>query len=96
MNNKNYPNMFDDQMVDPKFLDSLTSIAKEPLSHKIRTRIQPLRVIVGVAILLFYGNTIFNYLLKIYFNYAEQINTKIINIQIASAYAEDVASYLLK
>ena len=36
MSNKNYPNMFDEQIANPEFLDgTLQSIAKEPLTHKI-------------------------------------------------------------
>ena len=32
MRNNNYPNMFDEKIVNEEFLDSLHSIAKEPLS----------------------------------------------------------------
>lgn len=39
MQNKNYPQMFDEQIANPEFLDSLHSIAKEPLSHKISSEI---------------------------------------------------------
>ena len=53
-------------------------------------------MLTGAIILLFYGSTIMDALFKIYFYYAEQINMKIVNIQIASAYAEDVANFLLK
>jgi hypothetical protein len=35
-------------------------------------------------------------LFKIYFYYAEQINMKIVNIQIASTYAQDLATILMK
>jgi hypothetical protein len=45
---------------------------------------------------LFYGNNVMEALFKIYFYYAEQINIKIVNIQIASSYTKDIANYLLK
>ncbi|MBC8226913.1 MAG: hypothetical protein HOL62_02160 [Candidatus Marinimicrobia bacterium] len=96
MQNKNYPQMFDEQIANPEFLDSLHSIAKEPLSHKISSGIEPLRLLTGAVILLFYGNNVMEALFKIYFYYAEQINIKIVNIQIASSYAKDIANYLLK
>jgi len=96
MSNKNYPNMFDEQIANPEFLDSLHSIAKEPLSHKILSGIEPFRLLTGAVILLFYGNNIMEALFKIYFYYAEQINMKIVNIQIASAYAQDLATILMK
>ena len=96
MSNKNYPNMFDEQIANPEFLDSLQSIAKEPLTHKISSTMEPFKMLTGAIILLFYGNTIMDALFKIYFYYAEQINMKIVNIQIASTYAEDVANFLLK
>ena len=96
MSNKNYPNMFDEQIANPEFLDSLQSIAKEPLTHKILSTMEPFRMLTGAIILLFYGSTIMDALFKIYFYYAEQINMKIVNIQIVSAYAEDVANFLLK
>lgn len=96
MSNKNYPNMFDEQIANPEFLDSLQSIAKEPLTHKISSTMEPFKMLTGAIILLFYGSTIMDALLKIYFYYAEQINMKIVNIQIASTYAEDVANFLLK
>lgn len=96
MSNKNYPNMFDEQIANPEFLDSLQSIAKEPLTHKISSTMEPFKMLTGAIILLFYGSTIIDALFKIYFYYAEQINMKIVNIQIASTYAEDVANFLLK
>tara|TARA_B100000959_G_scaffold194738_1_gene203653 strand:+ start:5034 stop:5324 length:291 start_codon:yes stop_codon:yes gene_type:complete len=96
MSNKNYPNMFDEQIANPEFLDSLESIAKEPFSHKIRARIEPFRVIAGAVILFLYGNTILDSLYRIYFYYAEQINMKIVNIQIANAYAEDLVEIFIK
>lgn len=96
MSNKNYPNIFDEQIANPEFLDSLQSIAKEPLSHKISSTMEPFRILTGSVILLFYGSTIMDALFKIYFYYAEQINMKIVNIQIASAYAQDLANILLK
>ncbi|MDC0152574.1 hypothetical protein OAJ25_00680 [bacterium] len=96
MSNKNYPNMFDEQIANPEFLDSLQSIAKEPLTHKISSTMEPFKMLTGAIILLFYGSTIMDALFKIYFYYAEQINMKIVNIQIASTYAEDVANFLLK
>ena len=96
MSNKNYPNMFDEQIANPEFLDSLQSIAKEPLTHKISSTMEPFKMLTGAIILLFYGSTIMDALFKIYFYYAEQINMKIVNIQIASTYAKDVANFLLK
>jgi len=96
MSNKNYPNIFDEQIANPEFLDSLQSIAKEPLSHKISSTMEPFRILTGSVILLFYGSTIMDALFKIYFYYAEQINMKIVNIQIASAYAQDLANILIK
>ena len=96
MSNKNYPNIFDEQIANPEFLDSLQSIAKEPLSHKISSTMEPFRMLTGAIILLFYGSTIMDALFKIYFYYAEQINMKIVNIQIASAYAQDLANILIK
>ncbi len=96
MSNKNYPNMFDEQIANPEFLDSLQSIAKEPLTHKISSTMEPFKMLTGAIILLFYGSAIMDALFKIYFYYAEQINMKIVNIQIASTYAEDVANFLLK
>jgi len=96
MSNKNYPNIFDEQIANPEFLDSLQSIAKEPLSHKISSTMEPFRMLTGAVILLFYGSTIMDALFKIYFYYAEQINMKIVNIQIASAYAQDLANILIK
>jgi hypothetical protein len=96
MSNKNYPNMFDEQIANPEFLDSLQSIAKEPLTHKISSTMETFKMLTGAIILLFYGSTIMDALFKIYFYYAEQINMKIVNIQIASTYAEDVANFLLK
>jgi|TARA_B110000240_G_C13311614_1_gene373041 hypothetical protein len=96
MSNKNYPTMFDEKIANPEFLDSLQSIAKEPLSHKISSTMEPFRILTGSVILLFYGSTIMDALFKIYFYYAEQINLKIVNIQIASAYAQDLANILIK
>ena len=96
MSNKNYPNMFDEQIANPEFLDSLQSIAKEPVTHKISSTMEPFKMLTGAIILLFYGSTIMDALFKIYFYYAEQISMKIVNIQIASTYAEDVANFLLK
>ena len=57
---------------------------------------EPFRMLTGAIILLFYASNIMDALFKIYFYYAEQINMKIVNIQIVSAYAEDVANFLLK
>ena len=96
MSNENYPNMFDEQIANPEFLSSLHSIAKEPLSHKILSGIEPFRLLTAAVILFFYGNNIMEALFKIYFYYADQINMKIVNIQIASTYAQDLATILMK
>ena len=88
--------MFDEQIANPEFLSSLHSIAKEPLSHKILSGIEPFRLLTAAVILFFYGNNIMEALFKIYFYYAEQINMKIVNIQIASTYAQDLATILIK
>ena len=34
MQNKNYPQMFDDNLVEQEFLSSLEGIAKEPIAEK--------------------------------------------------------------
>ena len=62
MSNKNYPNMFDEQIANPEFLDSLQSIAKEPLTHKISSTMEPFKMLTGAIILLFYG--LFRFLIE--------------------------------
>ena len=66
MKNKNYPHIFDEKIADDAFLDSLHAIANEPLSNKIASFIHPVRSVGMVIFLLFYGNSIFESLSKIY------------------------------
>jgi|SRR5210317_627443 hypothetical protein len=94
MKNKNYPHMFDEKIADDAFLDSLHAIAKEPLSHKIASYIHPVRSGGMVIFLLFYGNSIFESLSKIYWHYYAQLTTKLINIEIASSYGVGLVEYI--
>jgi hypothetical protein len=94
MRNNNYPNMFDEKIADDTFLDSLHAIAKEPLSNKILSFIHPVRSVVMVIFLLFYGNSIFESLSKIYWHYYAQFTTKLINIEIASSYGVSLVEYI--
>ena len=94
MRNNNYPNMFDEKIADNTFLDSLHAIAKEPLSNKILSFIHPVRSVVMVIFLLFYGNSIFESLSKIYWHYYAQFTTKLINIEIASSYGVGIVEFI--
>ena len=94
MRNNNYPNMFDEKIADDAFLDSLHAIAKEPLSNKITSFIHPVRSVGMVIFLLFYGNSIFESLSKIYWHYYAQFTTKLINIEIASSYGIGLVEYI--
>ncbi len=94
MRNNNYPNMFDEKIVNEEFLDSLHSIAKEPLSERVASSLKPIRIGGVVLLLLLYGNTIFEYILKIYWHYYAQLNTKLINIEIASSYGISLVEYI--
>lgn len=94
MRNNNYPNMFDEKIADDTFLDSLHAIAKEPLSNKILSFIHPVRSVVMVIFLLFYGNSIFESLSKIYWHYYAQLTTKLINIEIASSYGVGLVEFI--
>jgi hypothetical protein len=94
MRNNNYPNMFDEKIADDTFLDSLHAIAKEPLSNKILSFIHPVRSVVMVIFLLFYGNSIFESLSKIYWHYYAQFTTKLINIEIASSYGVGIVEFI--
>jgi len=94
MRNNNYPNMFDEKIADNTFLDSLHAIAKEPLSNKILSFIHPVRSVVMVIFLLFYGNSIFESLSKIYWHYYAQFTTKLINIEIASSYGVGLVEFI--
>jgi len=94
MRNNNYPNMFDEKIADDTFLDSLHAIAKEPLSNKILSFIHPVRSVVMVIFLLFYGNSIFESLSKIYWHYYAQFTTKLINIEIASSYGVGLVEFI--
>ena len=94
MRNNNYPNMFDEKIADDTFLDSLHAIAKEPLSNKILSFIHPVRSVVMVIFLLFYGNSIFESLSKIYWHYYAQFTTKLINIDIASYYGVGLVEFI--
>ena len=94
MRNNNYPNMFDEKIADDEFLDSLHAIAKEPLSNKITSFIHPVRSVGMVIFLLFYGNSIFESLSKIYWHYYAQFTTKLINIEIASSYGIGLVEYI--
>ena len=79
MRNNNYPNMFDEKIVNEEFLDSLHSIAQEPLSERIASSLKPVRLGGVVIFLLLYGNTMFESILKIYWHYYAQFTTKLIN-----------------
>jgi len=94
MRNNNYPNMFDEKIADDTFLDSLHAIAKEPLSNKILSFIHPVRSVVMVIFLLFYCNSIFESLSKIYWHYYAQFTTKLINIEIASSYGVGIVEFI--
>jgi hypothetical protein len=86
--------MFDEKIADDTFLDSLHAIAKEPLSNKILSFIHPVRSVVMVIFLLFYGNSIFESLSKIYWHYYAQFTTKLINIEIASSYGVGIVEFI--
>ena len=94
MKNKNYPRMFDEKIADDAFLDSLHSIAKEPLSNKITSYMHPVGSAGMVIFLLFYGNSVFESLSKIYWHYYAQLTTKLINIEIASSYGVGLVEYI--
>ena len=94
MRKNNYPNMFDEKIADDAFLDSLHAIANEPLSNKIASFIHPVRSVGMVIFLLFYGNSIFESLSKIYRHYYAQFTTKLINIEIASSYGIGLVEYI--
>lgn len=94
MKNNNYPNMFDEKIVNEEFLDSLHSIAKEPLSERIASYIKPVRLGGVVILLLLYGNTLFESISKIYWHYYAQLTTKLINIEIASSYGVGLVEFI--
>jgi hypothetical protein len=94
MKNNNYPNMFDEKIVNEEFLDSLHSIAKEPLSERIASSIKPVRLGGVVILLLLYGNTMFESISKIYWHYYAQLTTKLINIEIASSYGVGLVEFI--
>ena len=94
MRNNNYPNIFDEKIVNEEFLDSLHSIAEEPLSERITSSLKPVRLGGVVLLLLLYGNTMFESILKIYWHYYAQLTTKLINIEIASSYGVSLVEYI--
>ena len=94
MRNNNYPNMFDEKIVNEEFLDSLHSIAQETLSERVTSSLKPIRVGGVVLLLLLYGNTMFESILKIYWHYYAQFTTKLINIEIASSYGVSLVEYI--
>ena len=94
MRNNHYPNVLDEKIVKEKFLDSLHSIAKEPLSERIGSSLKPVRLGGVVLLLLLYGNTMFETILKIYWHYYAQLTTKLINIEIASSYGVSLVEYI--
>ena len=94
MKNNNYPNMFDEKIVNEEFLDSLHSIAKEPLWERIASSIKPVRLGGVVILLLLYGNTMFESISKIYWHYYAQLTTKLINIEIASSYGVGLVEFI--
>ncbi len=94
MRNNNYPNIFDEKIVNEEFLDSLHSIAKSPLSERITSSLKPVRLGGVVILLLMYGNTMFESILKIYWHYYSQFTTKLINIEIASSYGMSLAEFI--
>ena len=61
--------MFDEKIVNEEFLDSLHAIAQEPLSERIASSLKPVRLGGVVLLLLLYGNTMFESILKIYWHY---------------------------
>jgi len=86
--------MFDEKIVNEEFLDSLHSIAKEPLSERIASSIKLVRLGGVVILLLLYGNTMFESISKIYWHYYAQLTTKLINIEIASSYGVGLVEFI--
>lgn len=95
MKNKNYPQMFDEKIISSDFLDSLHDIAETPLSYKFISTIRLVRAIPLIIIGIFYMDTMVQYILNIYYSYLIPINGKLATIQTATAYAKNLAAYLI-
>ena len=91
MKNKNYPQMFDDNLVEQEFLSSLEGIAKEPIAEKF---IKNIYIIPAVGFLLF-----FDIILDIFFSiqsrYALVIYDKLMQVETATDYLTRIVEYLI-
>jgi|TARA_B110000263_G_C15203904_1_gene461949 hypothetical protein len=91
MKNKNYPQMFDDNLVEQEFLSSLEGIAKEPIAEKF---IKNIYIIPAVGFLLF-----FDIILDIFFSiqsrYALVIYDKLMQVETATDYLTSIVEYLI-
>ena len=91
MKNKNYPQMFDDHLVEQEFLSSLEGIAKEPIAEKF---IKNIYIIPAVGFLLF-----FDIILDIFFSiqsrYALVIYDKLMQVETATDYLTSIVEYLI-
>ena len=91
MKNKNYPQMFDDNLVEQEFLSSLEGIAKEPIAEKF---IKNIYIIPAVGFLLF-----FDIILDIFFSiqsrYALVIYDTLMQVETATDYLTRIVEYLI-
>jgi hypothetical protein len=91
MQNKNYPQMFDDNLVEQEFLNSLEGIAKEPIAEKF---IKKIYIIPAVGFLLF-----FDIILDIFFSiqsrYALVMYDKLMQVETATDYLTRIVEYLI-
>jgi len=91
MSNKNYPNMFDEQIANPEFLDSLQSIAKEPIREKL---FRNMYIIPAVGFLLFFNEILYIFL-SIKSRYSLVIYDKLMQIESATDYLTSIVEYLI-
>ena len=82
MQNKNYPQMFDDNLVEQEFLNSLEGIAKEPIREKL---FRNMYIIPAVGFLLFFNDILYIFL-SIKSRYSLVIYDKLMQIESATDY----------
>jgi|TARA_B110000495_G_C22946864_1_gene554352 hypothetical protein len=91
MQNKNYPQMFDDNLVEQEFLNSLEGIAKEPIREKLLKNIY---IIPAVGFLLFF-DIILDIFSSIQSRYSVVIYDKLIRAETATDYLTSLIEYLI-
>jgi|TARA_B100000809_G_C15132652_1_gene529197 hypothetical protein len=91
MQNKNYPQMFDDNLVEQEFLNSLEGIAKEPIREKL---FRNMYIIPAVGFLLFFNDILYIFL-SIKSRYSLVIYDKLMQIESATDYLTSIVEYLI-